>query len=742
LPLPFKIAKHDIVEIDGVAHRLDQQTGGGLLLLTNLESGNPYQVDELGRGTPGLLSISRFLEMMRDKRIVIRREPLPSRARQAARAAQRDHDDIRTLDTRVDARASVTRHMDANKVPKSDIPIEAALDVLCTPEWITEYGPRPGASTVRLWMSTRGRPGDRRLRDFMSLSGRTLRRKRLHPTVEAIFYHHECDHFTNQGLSVQESYDCACADITRASRGETTSFGDTFPMPETPHKWPTYESFRRRVSERLKADTFAAKYGARAKNSRWRGAGQPLRATRPLELVTIDTWEMPGYFCIDPQREIPLGKVYITTAQDVATKAIVGKVIECSPPSSATIAKLLVDIGSVKAVPPIYAHRYPGLAVLGGKPATILMDNALYQISRSVEDMAADADIEIRYAGADEPRHKAPHERSFRSLKTYAVDKLPGATFDVPRMREFGFDPAEHKLVTFNEIVAVFDEIIAFYNTQEHRGLSKRQPLCVWETLIVKHKPDVFADFDEFEKAIGDVRYDLVLQKSGLEIAGIRYCGYDAVAGLLDDLAGKQNRKTKNATALVKVKVNRDDLGQVRVWNDVRKTYVVLEADDPEYAKGMPLWLHERVQEFARAQALAFRTPEERVFARERLVRIIREISPEASARERRTLAMLGHVPAVRELVGDHVVVEREAAPREGIKDGVPNVMAASTRIDATAVPPRSARGRDPNEYRDPRDAGSPTKPTKSKARDRRGETAPKPAKSRRSGEADWADYA
>lgn len=744
---PFKIARHDTIEFDGRKYSFNQAAGGGHLLLTDLETGNPLQIENKATGGLMLPTVQWFLDMMRDRRIVLRREKLPSVIRQQEREKQRDAADIRALDPRADARLEVLRYMDTNNVPMSDKKIDAALDILCTEEWIAKFGARPGLSTVRHWMIFRGRPGERFLRDCFSVAGRTKRARRMHPTLVSIFAYHQLDFFTNQGLNMYEMYMCACADIFRVNKGEKTAYGESYPQPEQPFKLPAYETFRRGVKQLLSTESYGAKFGNEAKNSRTRGAGKPLRASRALEIVTGDTWEVPGYFCIDAESGMPMGTAYYTNFIDVYSKATVAWVLECAPPTTTTMGKLFLHLGSSKTVAPYFGESFPSLQALCGKPGEVIFDNALYQLARTVEDEGADTGIAIRFAGANEPRHKAAHERAYGAIKTFLFDKLPGAKFDIKLMREFGFDPMKHKVVTFGELHALFQEVIDFKNTNEHKGLGGRQPLAVFEESARRHGIDLFPDLDKLENVIGDVFYGRVLQKSGIELWGMRFGGAEEVPELLDDLMGTEVRRTQNPTVTVKVKGNRDNIGSIKVWNPVRGRYMPLINQTVEEAEGMPLWLHERAVAFAKAEGLAFRTVEERVFARERMVRLAREIQPEAKAKERRTLAKLASLPIVDEIIGKSISIDRVLKNPTDVINPVPFDLAAPTRKDAEVEPVRSARVRDADDEadRDRRDAGSPNKLTNAK-RDVRDAGAAKPVKAKKSKtpkprKAAWGDF-
>jgi hypothetical protein len=209
---------------------------------------------------------------------------------------------------------------------------------------------------------------------------------------------------------------------------------------------------------------------------------------------------------------------------------------------------------------------------------------------------------------------------------------------------------------------------------------------------------------------------------------------------------GTQYRRTQNATVEVKVKFNKNNIGSVRVWNPVRKFYVRLENLSIEGAEGMPLWQYERAREIAKAEKLAFHTPIERAYAREHVIKAARSVAAEVTAAGNRTLALLGMLPRVKEIIGEYIDIERITTSARDVEGTVPHDMADDTRLDATVEPRRSARrAEDPD--RDPRDAAKPRKsrkatPTTTTTTGPRDAGGVKPNRAVRPATSDWADFA
>jgi putative transposase len=262
--------------------------------------------------------------------------------------------------------------------------------------------------------------------------------------------------------------------------------------------------------------------------------------------------------------------------------------------------------------------------------------------------------------------------------------------------------------VTLAELEVLLAEAIALYHITPHGGLMSRQPLLVWEKELARQNIDLIWDEGEFRRSIGAVEYDRSLDGAGISFKGLSYTDKVLTRALLDDLAALEPRRrpTKNPTAKVKFKYDPSDLGCIHVWNRRTLRYVTLPCTQPAYAEGLPVWLHERVQEFAKAEALAFNTLDERLDARENLSALIHEIAPQARQREKRILAKLMEAKERKGMPLGSIETKKVFASPSGMESIVPFDLAAPHRVDAEVAPPRPRRGQE-DQQRDRRDAGS-----------------------------------
>lgn len=746
MPLPFRISRNATICFDGAPFRFVSELGSGRLHFINEVTGAPMQnFDHAHEGE--LPSVEWFIAMLRDKRIVICDELPVDSVRRIARMAQRDAEEIRSLDPRADLRMFVLKKYDEDPVPRGNKSISRFLgEVFSDPEVQARFGTKPpSSSTVRGWLA-RGEIDNRRMRDMLSMSGRVPRASRLSSVVLDVLQLHVAKYYTNAGRNILEAYAGFRIELRNINDGTVPRGRDEIvhPQPNQPYKIPSYETFRRHVRAYESSDAYAAKYGKKAAESRYGGGGQPLSTSHILELALQDDTPIPGMFCIDPGREVPLGQPTLTLIIDHFSRCILGWHVTFSAPSQWTAAQAILHANSPKPVNRLTA-RYPGLQMICGKPSEIAWDNTLFHAARGMEDSLADVGIGLRLVGVDEPTHKAIVERVFLTIKDLLFSNLPAATFDIPRMREFGYDPSKNAVLTLAELECLLTEAIALYHTSPHGGLMDRPPLLIWEKDLARRHIDLIWDEDEFRKSIGAVEYERTIDGAGIVFKGLSYTDKVLTRALLDDLAASapRRRPTKNPSAKVKIKYDPSDLGCIHVWNSKTKRYVTLPCTQPRYASGLPVWLHERVREFAKAEALAFNTLDERLEARESLSALIHEIAPEARTREKRLLAKLIEVEQRASVASGSIETKRVLASPSGMESVVPFELATNYRHDAEVAPPRSRRERDV-EPRDRRDAGAARK---SKATAGRGNnraadrSGPAPRNAKKSGTSSvWGD--
>lgn len=721
------------IEFDGESYTFRQEFGNGFLEFMNTRTGAPLQVPDLETGG-WKLPDEDWLEQMRiEERVVIRSAKTDTAVRQAARAQQYSPDEIQALDGKAALRHFICTTADKAGVKRGLKAVGKFLEeVFQETDVIAKFGEvPPNASTVLDWLRQRGSPGDRRFADMRQMTGLMGPGKIQYELQEPVFQR-ALSYSTNRGRKISDVYADHVRDVEKMNLERE---------PDQQLTAVSYETFRRRVRLIENRKTFAAKYGKQFMKSRWMGGGQPLTSSRILEIAMFDHTPIDMIFCVDAARGVIAGHPQLGIMVDHLSRCILHREVGFGDPTMCDIGRALLGANRPKDVPPYYAERYPVAKKVYGKPDEVYFDNALYQVARGVEDAYADVGVDVCYVGVREPTHKAVVERLMKIIKEMLVEKLPGSTYDIPSMREAGYNPEEHVAMTITEFRVLLDEAIALYHITPHSGLGGRPPLAVWERGL-KQARNIIPDDqqDQLRRAIGNVVYGVTLTKDGIEhFGGLKFTDRETTPQLLDDLACLEARRKrpKAAKAVVKIKYDDQDISKIEVFNERTKTYVSLFCTNPDYADGMPLWMHERIRENTKQEARAFNTKAEQLAAKSRFNDLILEFCPEMAQREAKMLAKLADDPELRRKGGVDVLLQPALPSSTGMETEIPNDMPSKTRVDSTYRSPRPARGA-AKPARDPRDAGKARKsgakaPTVSKDRRDAGKVSDTPATPARS---------
>jgi putative transposase len=215
------------------------------------------------------------------------------------------------------------------------------------------------------------------------------------------------------------------------------------------------------------------------------------------------------------------------------------------------------------------------------------------------------------------------------TLKKILFAKLPGGVpFDPALMRKLGLDPRKTAAITLSKLEEfIYEAIYELYHQERHSGIG-RPPLLVWRKGLANGAREIVDDIGFLSAAFGVVD-DATLSRQGIRFRKMTFHDPEITTQLLTDLAGttpvrKRRKRTSSATARVKIKYNPADIRGIYVWNPRQKPkrgYVFLPNWDEDYAStpGLGFWHNDRIQEFAEAESLEFRSDEDKCLARDRL---------------------------------------------------------------------------------------------------------------------------
>lgn len=659
-------------------------------------------------GLPRMPTLDMMRQAQREQRLFLRSPRLEDDVRAEARAEEPTLTEIEERDRWASLRQRFLRAWD--REPDDDKPMLSERGLT---RWTDEtfdreeleslYGRVPCGRTVYNWITKRGVPGDRRLADMESRSGRVRRKRRFHDIVIALGKRHAVA-VAGSARSQRRGFALFKRSVAEVNAGRPVEInGIRFEYDPPGVKLKAYgkEIFRRECKRAQSADTKEAQFGIKARRQEYGGGGAAKEPTRFLDLVEQDSTPFPKYFVIDLANRVPVGVPNVVISMDVFTHCIVGWDVSYGPPSQTTWMRALAHCGLCKEVPrrfttcddPALASRYARLADIGGFiTGCMLYDNALENVARANEDASGDLCHEIRLAGEGQATHKNHAERCHQTV-TSLMREVPGSSFDIPLMRKYGYDPEKHVVVTLEEFRALLAEAIALYHTTTKvLALGNRVPLDVWIEQSDLHGLSQPRDLDQFLRCIGIVEY-VDFDRNGCVVNGLRYSETGITEDLLADMAAALPLPPAGeAVYPAKVK-HYDQLAFVSVWNPAKRRYVDVRCTERRYSKDMTIWLHNRVVQHAKEMNLLFSTEDQKLAVVAAFSDAIADIMPEAAARERETLARLFDRSHVRRYLGDSINVVRVKPSPSGMESVVEHDLRAGIRRDALVEPQRRQRG-------------------------------------------------
>ncbi|PWG01995.1 integrase catalytic domain-containing protein [Sphingosinicella humi] len=703
----YNYPRNAIIEIDGAPYKYLGATIPGRVHLMHLHSGEPYRITG-PTGQLELLTPEAYDELLLDGRLIVKEPESAILARKIASDAEWDMADCEALDPNARKMLVQCQILDDHGVKNGVKAITIGLTDHWTDELRQKFGEHDNPHTIKRWRSERGAIGNRNGRDMVRMWGKVPRAPYSDDVVEETKQKAALRYYT-----LQTSYVDAHAEVSDEIQAINEGRSEQYPKPERPYRCPSYDTVRRACIALECADTVEARDGKEGVKADWRGSGKPLTASRALELCIIDHTPLSGYFVVDPEREMIAGQPWLSVMIDVHSDAILAHLISYLPPSVWTVGELLRRASLPKRPPPCFIERYPILRRICGKPAEVIVDNAAEFRSQAFEDAAKAAGFAVRRCPIKKPTYRAIGERVFPTLQLKMTKSIPGAIKPIALARKLGHNPEKEALATTGELEALGNYAVAEYHIETHEGLHGRQPALVFEKSVNKHGIDLIHDLRGFQLECLDVRLGVQISKSGARLFSLRYQCARAVPALLNDLVPVEPRRQRRdeATATVKVKFDPQDISVIYVWNRVTKKYVTLRCADETYADGMPLWFHEQIQQAARAEAEAFNTEEERLAARAKRIKAIRNISPEAKQRERKLVARLYEIPRLRQITGNLVHLHTDEPEAVSLEDFISHDLAATTMLDDEILAPRlpvAEPRKRKRKDRDSRDAGQP----------------------------------
>jgi len=331
------------------------------------------------------------------------------------------------------------------------------------------------------------------------------------------------------------------------------------------------------------------RYGSRLADQEFRAHQRPSAPTRPLERVEVDHTKL-DLFVIDPEKGLPIGRPWLTTAIDVYSRVVTGLYISFNPPSYLSVMNCLRHA----ILPKQYVRtQYPQIKhewTVYGIPEMIVVDNGKEFHSTHFEDACLQLGVAIQYAPVQLAWYKGSIERYFGTLNQRLLHEQAGTTFS-NIVEKSEYDAELNAIISFAtllEIVHVW--VIDIYHQGKHRGL-RDIPARVWEAAITEYPPALPHKRETLEILLGQLAHRAI-SKSGVELHGLLYNHEELI------LLRRHLKKGERAT----IKYDPNDLSLVHVLDGKNHRYVPVPAVNQEYTKGLSLWQHDIIKRYAQQQ--------------------------------------------------------------------------------------------------------------------------------------------
>ncbi|MGB3654051.1 MAG: DDE-type integrase/transposase/recombinase [Rivularia sp. (in: cyanobacteria)] len=354
-----------------------------------------------------------------------------------------------------------------------------------------------------------------------------------------------------------------------------------------PHRSTIY-----RFVSKLEPEVVATyRYGKRIANQMYSPVLKGPRPTRPLERVEIDHTKLP-LFVVDTQTRMPIGTPWLTSAVDKYSGMTLGYYASFEPPSYLSVMQCLLHAIRPKS----YLHsEYPNVENTWntyGLPEVIVVDNGKEFYSTHFEDACLQLGITIQYCPPKMPWYKSTIERYFGALNSQLLSDKPGKKF--PNfLQKCDYDPIKNAVISFEALQEILHIFIADVHNQSSHPELKFPRALVWSKAITEFPPALPASNQELKILIGSMTTRKV-SRHGVEFEGLFYNS--------SDLARLRSSSLKSEKAIIKY--DPTDLSRIYVKNPHTEQFLEVMAVSQDYTKGLSLWQHKVVKQFAREEGV------------------------------------------------------------------------------------------------------------------------------------------
>ncbi len=363
---------------------------------------------------------------------------------------------------------------------------------------------------------------------------------------------------------------------------------------------PSYNTVTRWINDWDLAQLMIAKFGEEVTMRKLRQYGKMNYATEPLARVESDFTPM-DLMVLGPTG-IPYGRLDILLSICTATAYPTGYSTSFGRGYPAVMEWLRHAI-MPKNSREQYGTQNEWLAY--GIHGEIVPDNAL-EFGLALQEACLMLGSAILPAHYRTPTQKPAIERYIRTKHQGLIHTLPGTTFS-NYLEKGDYDSAEQACIfidQLDEILNIF--FVDVYAQTKHPRLGCT-PAQSWNQKVNEgFYPNIPGSVDELEIILRASDYR-VLEHYGIDFHYLRYnIVGDIELGILRNRMKEKRRSDKKSgdgkSGQVKIKFNPNDLGHVYVFDPFEERYIKVPSLDPEYTKGLTLYQHKIIKDYAKHQ--------------------------------------------------------------------------------------------------------------------------------------------
>ncbi|MDB5203932.1 MAG: Integrase, catalytic region [Ferruginibacter sp.] len=481
---------------------------------------------------------------------------------------------------------------------------------------------RPDAATILRAVDRHGMPQDRPLCAFFDRRGKHDRLDRWPMAVTEAAEEMVLYFWSHRSVRVGDAiakFTIAMVDAKRRreERGRPVTDDDPFEVPVT-------ETLRLWIRDRTDWYHWASKYGKKEADRRFKGRGRAIEATRPLEYVMIDHTIIDAWAIVLDEDGDPVlaERPCLTIAVDCYSRMVVGAVMTFDRPGLLGAMSCIRQVARRKDWLIEQFGSHGGATDGWGRPFTVIVDNGWEFIGSSFQTACEAAGIDVIWAPVKVPMFKAYVERLFGTLNTLIWHDLPGGIPMTPQQRSaLGMDPKAEAAYTKSQLEDVlWHTIVTVYHMEQHSGI-EMAPADKWRRGLRANGRPTVDDVSRLDKVVGRAK-NCKLTAEGIAIDGLRFHDPKITSGLMNRFArfakerGQRAGVASTRSVDVLVTSNPGDASQVFVWDHIARQSIRLPSWDPDLTNGLSWAAVKKIKEFAKAENLRFRTPEETAEAR------------------------------------------------------------------------------------------------------------------------------